>query len=135
MGVSFPDDYRRFLLKYNGGKPVKDRIQWTGRSGKLTGTLIDWFLTGNADRIKGLELYFHRYRGRMPSNLIPVAFDPGGNIICLACSGEDQGSVYFWDHESEALVVGHDQPYRENLRLISRSFDGFVALLTEYPRG
>ncbi len=77
------------------------------------------------------ESYFHRYRERMPSNLIPIAYDPGGNLVCLSTKGKDEGSVYFWDHENEAAVAGAPQPYYDNLRLVASSFGAFLASLTD----
>jgi hypothetical protein len=45
------------------------------------------------------------------SGLIPIAHDPGGNMVCLAVTGEKMGKIFFWDHEgisSEEETYGHD---------------------------
>ncbi len=33
------------------------------------------------------------FRGRMPAGLLPIGCDPGGNQICLVCSGKRAGGV------------------------------------------
>src|SRR5262249_34028764 len=43
------------------------------------------------------------YRGRIPEHAIPVASDPGGNLLVLSLGGDDRGQVYSWDHEFRRL--------------------------------
>ncbi len=39
------------------------------------------------------------YGGVVPQHLLPIADDPGGNLICLVLNGSNRGAVCFWDHE------------------------------------
>ena len=81
-----------------------------------------------------LRTYLRTYEGRLPPELFPVAYDPGGNLIAVSTGGENAGKVYFWDHEmedDEASTADHD-PYFDNVSLIANSFDEFFNGLYEY---
>jgi len=36
---------------------------------------------------------FHK---RIPMRFFTIAYDDGGNLICISVSGNDRGKVYFW---------------------------------------
>jgi cell wall assembly regulator SMI1 len=36
----------------------------------------------------------------LPTNLVPLLNDGGGNLYCVAVSDEQTGSIVFWDHEA-----------------------------------
>ena len=36
----------------------------------------------------------------LPTNLVPLLNDGGGNLYCVAVSDEHAGSIVFWDHEA-----------------------------------
>jgi len=61
---------------------------------------------------------------QIPPELLPIAPDPGGNLICLGIAGDVVDKVYFWDHERE----GHPTDW-SNIDLIADSFDAFFARL------
>lgn len=71
------------------------------------------------------------YRGRIPPNLLPIAHDPFGNLICLSVAGQDRGKVYFWDHEVE-VREGEIPSYR-NVSFIADNFESFLDGLTTWP--
>jgi hypothetical protein len=50
---------------------------------------------------KRLDLACETYDERIPSDLIPIAYDAFDNNICIGWTGERKGKVYFWDHEDE----------------------------------
>jgi hypothetical protein len=64
----------------------------------------------------------------VPAGFLPLAVDPGGNLICLVISGTNTGKVYFWDHEEE--VEEGQQPGYSNVYLIANSFNEFLNSLT-----
>ena len=37
--------------------------------------------------------------------MLPIAVDPGGNLVLLAIEGEDTGKVFFWNHEGKRLAI------------------------------
>ncbi|MCA1612880.1 MAG: SMI1/KNR4 family protein [Acidobacteria bacterium] len=127
-GRSLPPEYRQFLLTHNGGRPRQpcDFSMSDSRGVSQTGT-VDRFLGVNTPEFFNLEHYLKIYAERVPPNLLPVAYDPGGNLLCLSAAGEDEGAVYFWDHEFESEEG--TPPTRDNLYLVAPSFDQFLTKL------
>lgn len=122
-GIKFPDSYRDFLLKINGGIPEKKFFSY--KESKDDGSLIDVFFGIIEERRYSLLLnHLVTYDNRVPLNMLPIADDPGGNLLLLSISGSDYGKVYFWDHEMEA-DEGETPDYR-NLKLIADSFEEFI---------
>ncbi|MDR1451398.1 MAG: SMI1/KNR4 family protein [Helicobacteraceae bacterium] len=124
LGYSFPEEYRTHLLKYNGGK-CKPNVFSFIENNKETKSSIDWFLAIYEGKYDNLKLYMDMYifeEKRLPDYFIPIAHDSGGNLVCISCSENENGFVYFWDHENEG---------NNNVYLISESFNTFIKNLTE----
>ena len=123
-GLRFPSDYREFLLNFNGGRPDKWEFRFKGK--RTYTECVHYFLSMSDDPDISFHVYFQRYKVDdkcLADGLIPVAFDPGGNLICLSILGEKQGGVFFWDHETETSGRGERG---ENLRVITDSFREFI---------
>ena len=127
-GLKFPPQYRAWLLRYNGGRPEPKGFRYKYESGPYTDSCVAWFFNlGDAkyERLEGeLRVYKNPDDKRLPDELIPFARDPFGNLICISMCGENQGKVYFWDHEEEDTP-----PSYRNCHLIADSFDEFIAAL------
>jgi cell wall assembly regulator SMI1 len=127
LDTAFPADYREFLLEYNGGRPKYDNFPIENNPSDTHG-MINFFFYLKDEGAYNLLKWANRMRGRVPSELIPIAIDPGGNLICLAVAGNNQGKVYFWDHEEEA-EEGKTPTY-DNVYAIADSFNQFLTNLT-----
>lgn len=127
LQVVFPAEFREFLLKHNGGRPRPNTFEFIDTNGESSNSLIDFFLAifdGNIDNLE-IEYRARVAEDRLLPHLVPIANDPFGNLICLSVRGEDQGKVYFWDHEIEPETAGY-----ENMSLIADSFTEFLNKLT-----
>lgn len=130
IAYRLPEDYRKFMLRQNGGTPVMEMMFSFQESGKNSDSVIDSFyaIAAEADVTtisEAVETYI--VSGRIPSSLLPIADDQFGNQLCIDVSGETRGAVYFWNHERESSV--HDTSLVFPLSLISGSFDHFLGLL------
>ena len=96
LDLRFPPDYRGFLKSYQGGYPEPDGFEF-GEDGSS----VDKFLAVYGNKLETIEGCIDIYRGRYPDGLLPVANDPGGNLILLGVSERFDG-IYFWNHETEA---------------------------------
>lgn len=128
LGVSLPDDYRRFLQVYNGGSPEPNFFPIIGDSSDDHGILQKFFCI-QPGNYNNLVDYAKRFQGRVPPELLPIARDPGGNLICLAITGANKGKVYLWDHEEE--VEEGEIPGYDNIYLITDSFDSLLNSLID----
>lgn len=101
--LTFPEEYKNHLLKYNGGRCLPNIFSFH-QNGKRTNSSVDWFLAiynGEYDNLKNYIDIFKIEEKRLPYHILPIAHDPGGNLICISCEGEDFGYIYIWDHEEE----------------------------------
>jgi cell wall assembly regulator SMI1 len=122
LGRRLPDEYREFLLLYNGGRPVPSAFQFAANKGSDTDSLVNWFLSLHDGEVSNLEKVARLMNGRIPSETLPIARDPFGNLILLGLHGDVRGKIYFWDHEREP----DDQPDWSNIDLIADDFDRFM---------
>ncbi len=122
LRAELPRDYRSFLLAHNGGTPDPDVFIIGGDPEDED--VVSQFLGIQQGEYEDLFNLLGVFRGRIPDNLLPVARDPFGNLICLSITGENRGKVYFWDHEEEAME-GEVPDYR-NVSWIADSFKSFL---------
>lgn len=130
LDICLPIEYRDFLLTNNGGRPRPDIFRFEKASGRYGTSCVHWFLKVDNGEYNNFQSYFETYkveRQRLPDELIPVANDPGGNLICIAVSGDCTGAVYFWDHDTEC--DDGEVPTYENVFLIANTFKEFLISL------
>ncbi|MBD1229589.1 SMI1/KNR4 family protein [Xenorhabdus griffiniae] len=125
IGKSLPNDYRNFLKKYNGGYPEPDSFSFINDD-EEDASSVDRFLGLGAEKHHNLRNYFFDYKDRIPLDFLPIAHDPGGNLILISLSKDNSG-VFFWDHEFEADEG--ELPDMSNVHLISHSFTEFLSVL------
>jgi hypothetical protein len=131
-GLRLPAEYRRFLLRTNGGTPAPEVGFAFVEDGKPSESVLDQFyvLKANADEPnldEAIETFVEP--GRMPRHLLPVAYDQFGNQLCLSLGESDYGAVYFWNHEREP-AEGAATPTFDNLSPVAPGFDAFLELLS-----
>jgi len=119
-GYKLPVVYKDFLLKYNGGKPRPDTYDvpsW--QHGYSTVNDFNGILPGEYNDI---EDNIRLLRGRLPTGFIPIADDPGGNVLLLCLAGSTTSKVYFWDHENEPYERGDRLEDYPNIHWVADSF-------------
>ncbi len=125
LGIDLPDDYRQFLLTHNGGRPEPEVFPVEGDP---DASMVDWFLGIQEGAYEDLRNHLKVFRDRVPPELLPIARDPGDNLIYIAVLGPNRGRVNFWDHEEE-VEEGETPDYR-NVSLVAHSFEDFLHSLT-----
>ncbi|MFD2299298.1 SMI1/KNR4 family protein [Paracidovorax citrulli] len=127
LGLKIPGDYRSFLLDGNG--------QWKGGKDfdvpEQGSTSLNYFfplLSKNST--DNLPYKIKLYKGRVPEEMLPIGSDSGGNLLLLSLKGKDRGAIFFWDHEMEAEDEDQ-QPYYENIKVLSKNFNDFLKLLRD----
>jgi|HubBroStandDraft_6_1064221.scaffolds.fasta_scaffold29902_3 hypothetical protein len=119
VGFTLPADYREFLLRY-GLSTQRGYATWPDlrRPGKPGGG-VDWWYGLNPNESRDLLRQWKGFRGRIPSDMLPIAESPGGQI-CLGLAGEERGKLFWWDRSEP-----HADP-RQNLNVIASDFDTFI---------
>ena len=123
LGCKLPSAYRKFLLKFNGAKPIPSDF----KIGRGASSLHHVYGLHNGPGYCHLAATWGTLQDRIPDSLLPIADDPGGNQICIGIKGKYKGRIYFWDHE-----VDSDKPNFKNVRKISESFGRFTESLFEW---
>jgi len=130
LDCNLPADYLEFLESYGCHSPDPYTLfsflePYPGGERGILAVFFGADPKGTYDLLAN----YKTYQGRMPREFLPIADDPGGNIICLAVKGPNKGAVYFWDHEEEPILRGRPAPDYFNVYLIGASFDDFIATL------
>jgi len=125
-GLKLPDSYCNFLREFNGGYPEEGLFEFNDDHGPNSSTVRSFLSLGEAS--DSLENYLETYFGRLPANALPIAYDDGGNLICLFFGdGQTEPPVVFWDHESE-----NEDDETTVFFLIAENFESFCRELKPY---
>ena len=118
-----PEEYKLFLLKHNGGRPVLDGVRYENEHFDFVGYFY---------AIRG-EMYHDdlvrqigEYKNLIPEGYLPIGESPGGDVFCISLKEPNKGSVFYWDHE-EANYDG--EPWEYNMTNLSPSLTEFLKSL------
>ena len=128
LNIRLPQDYKDFMLKNNGGTPEKD---WAFNfvdlmTNTTTSSVIQSFFVIYEEETHEDNDLRKSYRilqeeGEIPVDILPIADDPGGNLICMCISEKNYGRVFFGDHELEDPKTGYIL-----MNMIADSFSDFI---------
>lgn len=125
IGGRFPEDYRAFIIRNNGGTPIPNVFGFYDKARSMEDESgVDRFLSIGINEYFSVERHLTVYSDRIPDDFIPVARDSGGGLVLVKLKG---GGVYFWDHEFEA--DDGEQASEYNVYPVSGSFDDFLSSL------
>ena len=102
-GKRLPDDYRRFVTTYNGGRiyplifdrKIPDEVFSMGEPATFINTFYDWEMV--ADIWNGGV-----FDKRNPPGMLVVGSSPGGIEVLLSLEDESYGQVFLWLHSQSA---------------------------------
>lgn len=128
LGIDLPDDYRSFLLEHNGGRPKPNTFPIHNFPSSSRG-ILEEFIGIKKGAYTDIRKQLNVFRDRIPPDCLPIARDPGGNLLCLVFRGPGRGTIYFWDHEEEA-EEGRPAS-KDNLYFVASSFNTLLSSLAE----
>ena len=121
IGTKLPDFYIQFLMQNNGGYPEPD----TFYVGELYMGVNNFFcITTEQDAKRRTDSVQWNYRHRWEDaerDILPIAGDGLGNLICLDMSETGKGTVVMWIHDPLLPV-----------QYVADSFKDFLELLEPY---
>lgn len=125
LEVTFPSEYRQFLLTFNAGNwrhnvicAVSGTHYWI--DGNMPVEYSLGIITDDRFGFYDIRSKCETYAGRVRDDLIPI-MDAIADPILMAMSAEEYGRIYIWDHTRE-----HED---DNLFLLSDSFGEFLRSL------
>jgi hypothetical protein len=125
-GIKLHPDHKKILLTCNGGQTDACLSRFEN-NGIFEKCILNWLLSLSDDEYDNLEKYIQTFKinqKRLPNNLVPIANDPGGNLFCISTSGDDEGKIYFWQHEFE--VEDGEEPDYSNVFFVANSIEDFI---------
>jgi len=132
IGAQLPEDYRRFILRHNGGV--------TGLTGAFIG--FSWerrlqtlwgFYRLLPTRDEGLRRALRELRELKTDGFVPVASTSNDEEICLAVCAKDAGAVFFTVYKYKAVYRGDLVPIAVTMAPLAGSFTEFLDMLVEIP--
>jgi hypothetical protein len=128
VGVNLPEDYRKFLLNYNGGRPIPDFF-WI-EDQKDGSCVYEFYGLYSEIGPYSINYYYGNDLYGIPSSMIPIADDGTGNNICMGVYSDNLGEIFFLDHE---LHPFHDANSMIGISKIADSFTDFLRNLETSP--
>jgi len=126
IGFRLPNDYREFLLNYNGGIPqIRNSTFWV--ESLKENIPLDVLLGLDVNKLDLFERNAE-YKTDLLPNCIIIGDDPGSGMIVLMQSVEIQG-IYYWDHS----YFFSQSSANSNVYRIADNFTQFINMLT-YPK-
>lgn len=127
FNVKLPEQYREFMIKYNGGRVDPNIFDLDVID---DATVLNELYELKTE--KGLDLYSVNdlHEDYFSDEFIAIGDDPGGSDICIGVKGDVRGKVYFFDRESD--YEEYDEEGEEILidekimYLLSDTFYGFL---------
>ena len=105
--ITFPKQYKDFLLRYNGGYTPKTKFRAKGISSDIKG----FYGLGAV----GLSVNREVIASWISQELFPIACDSFGNILFICFASDNYESIFFGDHEKGM-----------KLSLIANDFSSFI---------
>lgn len=126
LGVKLPNDYRDYLIEYNGGEFEKDVFEIIGDEGNRTSIHIMYAMAEEPEwaSLQKVNEYFDGVDLKK-EKFVSIASDPLGNQILLKLNKPNIGSIYFWDHEV---------PFREIKKILLKQASSFTEFINKLEK-
>lgn len=111
FNFKFPEVYRKFLLKYNGGYTPKTNF----KINKVSSDIRGFFGLGNANINYNLFKEDESFKEYILKKIVPIAMDSFGNYIVISVENDIIGEIYFMNHEMDG-----------KLTLLTKDFTTFI---------
>lgn len=128
LNIDLPSQYKKFLISENI-KNYEGKCFYFSYSTEFKNSItIRYFFMLESNDYFDLEKTYQFYSEseRIPVDVLPIAEDFSGNMVCICINKNDAGKIYYWDHELEFDI----QEY-EDLSYIAPDFQSFLLSLKE----
>ncbi|MDZ4689152.1 MAG: SMI1/KNR4 family protein [Planctomycetaceae bacterium] len=136
IDARLPEEYRSFLLAYNGGLPVSEGIEVFGHPSPYGYiALVDplYSLDPSVPEYQSLQAAVESDHYVLPSGHIPFA-DSGGNLVTIDLKNK-VGAIFYFDHElpdEEHIYEDVTHYTTKQAILLAGSFDELLTRMAVY---
>ncbi|KZN57925.1 hypothetical protein N474_25645 [Pseudoalteromonas luteoviolacea CPMOR-2] len=121
-GITLPKDYVVFL-EHGAGRKLNGKC-FSISEDEGESTLQYFYSLGDIESYLDLKEAFTVFKGRVPSNMMPIAIDTTGNQICIIINDAEVSHVYYWDHEHEGSEKALTRISKSLGQFLSSLYDG-----------
>lgn len=102
-GIILPELYKKFILKYNGGKTPETEFKLNGVSSDVEG----FYGFGNADPDYHIDCLraSSNWNEWICSKMFPIATNVFGDYIMISIDNESNGRIYFCCHDKPLKYI------------------------------
>ena len=126
LEIKFPEDYRKFLLKYNGGIVEKNGENSIRVQNIEEEIIIDTLFGIVEEEEADISYWNQQMKEDMLDRELIIGDDIIEGFLVIICYGENKG-VYYWD-DAYNFKNSDDE---NNMYWIASSFNEFIKLLGE----
>ena len=98
QNIILPEEYKRFLLKYNGGETPETKF----RLNKVNSDITAFYGLGNADKIYNFQRLIDNMNileEFIEDGMLPIAINDFGDHITIGLEKEKNGCIFFRYHD------------------------------------
>ena len=92
LQITLPNDFKKFVLKYDGGYPSPNHFKVDGKV-----EIFNNLISLDENEYDNIYEILEDLQDRLSDQLIPFAEDGFGNLLCFDYSADK--NIVFWDHE------------------------------------
>lgn len=92
LQIALPEDYKQFVLKYDGGYPNPNHFKVDGKV-----EIFNNLISLDENEYDNIYEILEDLQERFGDQLIPFAEDGFGNFLCFDYSADK--NIVFWNHE------------------------------------
>ena len=96
--IVLPEEYKRFLLKYNGGETPDTKF----RINKVSSDVRAFYGLGNADKYYNFQKLIDNMNileDYIEDDMLPIATTDYGDVITIGIGKEENGCIFFKYHD------------------------------------
>lgn len=126
-GLDLPREFKDFILKYNGGRPVPALFPIHGLAENPVGKIQAFFGLDAVVRSENFDTLMAELAGTIPVGLLPIGCTEGDDFVCIDMRHKTD-RIVFWDRRP---FWGTNIWNEDDLYPVARSFSDLLANLRD----
>lgn len=125
----FPDMYKEFLLKYNGGETPKSEFKIS----KISSDIRAFYGLGKADKYYHFNTFekISPFGDWLQENIIPIATNVFGDYVMIGIGNENNGKIFFCYHDRSNKPIELAKNFKEFLKQCKSKKIGHIQTVEE----
>lgn len=125
----FPDMYKEFLLKYNGGETPKSNF----KINKISSDIRAFYGLGNADKYYHFNTFekISCFNDWLQERIIPIATNVFGDYVMIGIGSDNLGKIFFCYHDRPKKLIELTEDFKSFLQRCKSEKIGHIQTVEE----